>query len=67
MKSAWALVLIALLAVAVSLPICLNYAAENANSARGVPLFFGVTYGSNTTLEAKLLIDKIEGYATFSS
>jgi hypothetical protein len=62
MKSAWALILIALLTVAVSLPIYLNYAAENGNKAHEDPLFFGVTYGSNTTLEAKLLIDKIKGY-----
>jgi hypothetical protein len=62
MKSAWALILIALLAIAVSLPIYLNYAAENDNKAHEDPLFFGVTYGSNTTLEAKLLIDKIKGY-----
>lgn len=62
MKSAWALILIALLVVAVSLPIYLNYAAENENKAHEDPFFFGVTYGSNTTLEAKLLIDKIKGY-----
>ncbi len=62
MKSAWAMILITLLIVAVGLPIYLNYIAVNENRSDKDLLFFGVTYGSNTTQEAKLLIDEVKGY-----
>ena len=60
MKSARALILIALLVVAFSLPFLLRYAVES--EAPGEVFYFGVTYGSNTTWEAKLLIDRVKGY-----
>ena len=60
MKSAWALALIAILVFAVSLPVYVRYSIES--EASGEEFFFGVTYGSNTTREAKILIDKVKGY-----
>ncbi len=60
MKSAKALILIALLVLAFSLPFLLRYAVES--EAPGEVFYFGVTYGSNTTWEAKLLIDRVKGY-----
>ena len=35
--------------------------ASTGTSAQDIP-FFGVTFGGNTTAEAKLLIDKVKGY-----
>lgn len=61
MKLAWLLFLIVLLAFAVILPIgYVHYQIENEASHE--KFFFGVTYGSNTTSEAKLLIDKVKDY-----
>jgi hypothetical protein len=62
MKSAWAMILIILVVVAVGLPIFLNNTVVNDNSSDEDTLFFGVTYGSNNTLEAKILIDEVKGY-----
>jgi hypothetical protein len=60
MKSAWALALSALLVFAVILPVYIHYSSENAASDEN--FFFGVTYGSNSTWEAKMLIDKVKDY-----
>lgn len=61
MKLAWLLFLIVLLAFAVILPIgYVHYQIDNEASHE--KFFFGVTYGSNTTSEAKLLIDKVKDY-----
>jgi len=60
MKSALVLTLIALLIFGVSLPVYLL--CSNKSETVEEQFFFGVTYGSNTTLEAKLLIDKVKGY-----
>lgn len=62
MKSAWAIILITSLVVAVGLPIYLNHIAVNDNKSDKDSFFFGVTYGSNTTQEAKTLIDEVKGY-----
>ncbi len=62
MKSVWTILLIALLVVAVSLPIYLNSIVVKDDNSGDAPLFFGVTYGSNTTQEAKILIDEVKGY-----
>jgi hypothetical protein len=54
--------LIALLVSAALLPIFYFYnqtAKENSNAK----FFFGVMFGSNSTMEAKLLIDKVKDYA----
>ena len=61
MKSVWLLLLLALLVSAVCLPIVyIHYQIEKEASNEN--FFFGVSYGSNTTSEAKLLIDKVKGY-----
>jgi len=61
MKVPWLLFLIVLLVFAAALPIgYVHYQTEI--EAYGENFFFGVTYGSNTTSEAKLLIDKAKGY-----
>ena len=60
MKSALVLTLVALLIFGVSLPVYLF--CSNKSETIEEQFFFGVTYGSNTTWEAKLLIDKVKGY-----
>ena len=60
MKSALVLTLVALLIFSVSLPVYLFY--SNKSETIEEQILFGVTYGSNTTWEAKLLIDKVKGY-----
>ena len=62
MKLALLVFLIALLVSAALLPIFYFYnqtAKENSNAK----FFFGVMFGSNSTMEAKLLIDKVKDYA----
>jgi len=61
MKMMWLLMLIALLVSSVSLSIvyvCYRIETDHSNE----DFFFGVTFGGNTTSEAKLLIDKVKGY-----
>jgi hypothetical protein len=60
MKSALVLTLVALVIFGVSLPVYLF--CSNKSETVEEQFFFGVTYGSNTTWEAKLLIDKVKGY-----
>ena len=60
MKAAWTLALITLLVFAVSLPVYVQYSNESESSVQD--FYFGVTFGGNTTSEAKLLIDKVKGY-----
>jgi hypothetical protein len=61
MKLAWLLFLVVLLGFTIALPIgYIHYQIENEASHE--KFFFGVTYGSNTTSEAKLLIDKVKDY-----
>ena len=61
MKQMWLLLLIALLVSAVCLPVIyVHYKIKNEASKED--FFFGVSFGLNTTSEAKLLIDKVRGY-----
>src|SRR3990170_2999145 len=61
MKQIWLLLLIALLVSALCLPIVyFHYKIRDEASKEN--LFFGVSFGLNTTSEAKLLIDKVKGY-----
>jgi len=60
----WLLLLIALLVIAVSLPIIYVH-NENKKEASNEEFFFGVSFGGNTTSQAKLLIDKVKGYTNF--
>ena len=61
MKLAWLLFLIALLVSVAFLAVVYVY-YQIKNEVSNEIFFFGVTYGSNTTSEAKLLIDKVKGY-----
>ena len=61
MKPAWIIVLIALLIFAAVLPVAYVY-HQTKNDVSNEEFFFGVTYGSNTSSEAKLLIDKVKEY-----
>jgi hypothetical protein len=58
------LLLIALLVSAVSFPI-VYVLYENKNEASNEELFFGVSFGGNTTSQAEHLIDKVKGYTNF--
>ncbi len=61
MKLVWSLLLVALLFSAVCLPVAyVHVQMENQDSKQN--FFFGVTYGLNSTSEAKLLIDKVKEY-----
>src|SRR4030043_2452906 len=61
MKPIWLILLIALLVSAICLPIIyVHYEIKNAASNQD--FFFGISFGLNTTSEAKLLIDKVKDY-----
>src|SRR3990170_5104582 len=62
MKFMWALLIAALLVSSVCSPIVYFSNDVNNTSPSNEELFFGVTFGGNTTSEAKLLIDKVKGY-----
>jgi hypothetical protein len=62
MKLVWLLLLIAILVCAAIVPIIYLGNQMITNETSNKKFFFGVTYGSNTTSEAKLLIDKVKGY-----
>ena len=57
----WLLLLSALLVTAVCFPIIYVH-NENKKEASNEEFFFGVSFGGNTTNEAKLLIDKVKDY-----
>jgi len=61
MKLIGTLLLIALLVSVVCLPI-VYFHYKIINEASKEDFFFGVSFGLNTTSEAKLLIDKVKGY-----
>ena len=58
------LLLIALLVSAVSFPIIYVH-NDDRNDLPNEEFFFGVSFGGNTTSQAKLLIDKVKGYTNF--
>src|SRR4030066_1019389 len=61
MKQMWLILFIALLVSALCLPIVyFHYKIRDEASKEN--LLFGVSFGWNTTSEAKLLIDKVKGY-----
>jgi hypothetical protein len=61
MKSTWWILLAALLISTVYSPV-LYYYYEVKEEASNNDFFFGVTFGGNTTSDAKLLIDKVKDY-----
>jgi hypothetical protein len=64
LKTIWLLLLIALLVSAIIIPIIYLH-NENTNQSSNNDFFFGVSFGGNTTSQAKLLIDKVKGYTNF--
>ena len=62
MKFMWALLIAVLLVSSVCSPIVYFSNDVNNSPPSNEELFFGVTFGGNTTSEAKLLIDKVKGY-----
>ena len=65
MKStSWKLPIALLLILTVVLPVFFVFPAPgSAQTAAQDPIFYGVTYGGNTTWQAEALIDKVKGYA----
>ena len=61
MRSALAVFLIVLLVLSVVLPLLYCYHFQQKSVSDG--FYFGVTYGSDTVWEAKLLIDKVKDYS----
>ena len=64
MKTSWQILFIVLLMSAVCFPIIYVH-NENKNEASNPVFFFGVSFGGNTTSQAKRLIDKVKGYTNF--
>jgi hypothetical protein len=61
MKKAWIALLIALLVIAVFIPLS-YFELPSQSMDQNTPVYFGVTFGSNTTDQAKQLIDKVKNY-----
>ena len=61
MKTLWVVLIVALLISSILLPVAyIEHQSEGRAQNNGV--YFGVTFGGNTTSQAKLLIDKVKGY-----
>ena len=61
MKKLWIVLIVALLISSILLPVAyIEHQSEGRAQNNGV--YFGVTFGGNTTSQAKLLIDKVKGY-----
>ena len=63
MKRIWLLLVISLLVTALLLPTVYVYYQVKKEPPEG--FFFGVSFGLETALEAKLLIDKVKTYTNF--
>jgi hypothetical protein len=61
MKTAWIVLIVALLISSILLPV-VYFEHQSQSGAQNNEVYFGVTFGLNTTSEAKLLIDKVKGY-----
>ena len=61
MKTVWIVLIVALLISSVVLPIG-YFEYKSQSSIRNLPVYFGITFGLNTTEQAKQLIDKVKGY-----
>jgi hypothetical protein len=61
MKTAWIILIVALLVSSILLPLA-YFEHQRQSGAQSNEVYFGVTFGLNTTSEAKLLIDKVKGY-----
>ncbi len=61
MKRAWIVLIVALLLSSILLPIG-YFSYQNQHKTQNSQVYFGVTFGLNTTAQAKQLIDKVKGY-----
>ncbi|MGD0644010.1 MAG: hypothetical protein ABSA75_03800 [Candidatus Bathyarchaeia archaeon] len=61
MKRLWIVLVVALLISSILLPVAI-VEHQNQGIAQNSQVYFGVTFGGNTTSQAKLLIDKVKGY-----
>jgi hypothetical protein len=61
MKTAWIVLIVAILISSILLPVA-YFEHQSQSGAQNNEVYFGVTFGLNTTSEAKLLIDKVKGY-----
>ena len=61
MNKSWIILIIALLISAVLLPVA-YVEHQSQEIGHNNQVYFGVTFGGNTTIQAKLLIDKVKGY-----
>jgi len=64
MRKVWLLGLVVLLVSAIAVPALYIYIQTERCSVRD-NFFFGVSFGGNTTSQAKLLIDKVKNYTNF--
>ena len=62
MKAGSWLLIFLLLVSGILLPLSLFYRPPNDITSQGDKVFFGVTFGGNSTDEAKRLIDRVKGY-----
>ena len=61
MKTLWIVLIVVLLISSILLPVAyVEY--QNQGMAQNNDVYFGVTFGGNTTSQAKMLIDKVKGY-----
>ena len=61
MKASWIILVAALLISSILLPAA-YFETQNKKENKNSDVFLGVTFGSNSTLEAKALVDKIKDY-----
>jgi hypothetical protein len=61
MKTAWAVLILVLLFFSILLPVA-YFEHQSQSGTQSSQVYFGVTFGLNTTSEAKQLIDKVKGY-----
>jgi hypothetical protein len=64
MKTTWIIVIVALLISSILLPAA-YFEHQSQSVSQNNNIYFGVTFGSNSTANAKALIDKVKGYTNF--
>ena len=62
MKKLWIVLIVVLLIFSILLPVAYVENQSKGRSQNKNEVYFGVTFGGNTTSQAKLLIDKVKGY-----
>jgi hypothetical protein len=62
LKAKWLLALLLIILIMVAMFILVNLGNQAPSGNGGTSVYFGVTFSSNTTAEAELLIDKVKSY-----